>query len=147
MTRGRAIVVTTALLVVAAVLVLVFVLRLSTKPNARTNLAASTFTVGPAERLAPEVAIQPLLFQDLLDRSRDIYVQHLGRDSLTGWSAFEAHAPGEARTCQLRWRRSTKDFSDPCTHHVYPADGSGLPHFKTTIDTARHVVVDLRTTT
>ena len=145
MTRGRAIIVTTALLVAAAVLLLVFVLRLSSKPGAKNNLSTSTFEVGNAERFAKPIAKDgPLLFQDLLDKDRDIYVQHLGADPKTGWSAFESHPRNQPRTCQLTWRKTTHDFRDPCSKQLYPADGAGLVHYKTTVEPDGVVMVDLR---
>jgi hypothetical protein len=145
MTRRQAVVVTSGLLVVAAVLLVVFVLQLSSKPNAKVNLGTSTFKVGNAERFAKPIARDgPLLFQDLLNKSRDIYVQHIGSDPKTGWIAFESHANSEPRTCQLRWRRSTHDFLDPCSKEVVPADGAGLVHYKVTVDPDGVVIVDLR---
>jgi hypothetical protein len=146
MTRGRALIVTAALLVAAAVLLLVFVLRLSSKPSAKTNLSTSTFRVGPAERLAKPIANDgPVLLPDLLHKDRDIFVQHLGSDPKQGWLAFDSRPPGEKRTCYLRWRKNIRDFRDPCSGRVYPADGAGLVHYKTTVDSNGEVVVDLRT--
>ena len=146
MTRGRAIVVTTALLVVAAALLLVFVLRLSTKPSAKNNLSTSTFKAGPAARLAKPIARDgPVLLPDLLHKDRDIYLQHLGADPKQGWSVFDSRPAGERRTCQLQWRKKTRDFVDPCTRRAYPADGAGLTHYKVTVDAKGDVVVDLRT--
>lgn len=144
MTRRQAIVVTSALSVLAAVLLLIFVLRLSSKPGAKNNLSTSTFKIPRADRFAPEIKkAGPLLFQDLLGKSRDIFVQHTGTDAKAGWSAFLAHPEGEARTCQLVWRQKTHDFRDPCSKHVYPADGAGLPHYKVTVATSGDVTIDL----
>lgn len=104
---------------------------------------AATFDVGPAESRARTVARGgPILFQDLLGGSRDIYVQHLGGDD---WRAFEAHAPGAARRCFLEWRSPTRTFVDGCDGRSFPADGAGLVHYPTRVDERDHVVVDLRT--
>ena len=52
-----------------------------TGPRSAEQSQKATFKVGSAKRLAVVVARDgPLLFQDPLNRSRDIYVQHLGDD-------------------------------------------------------------------
>ncbi|MBV9253340.1 MAG: hypothetical protein JO054_03830, partial [Actinobacteria bacterium] len=102
------------------------------------------FKIPRADRFAPEIKkAGPLLFQDLLGKSRDIFVQHTGTDAKAGWSAFLAHPEGEARTCQLVWRQKTHDFRDPCSRQVYPADGAGLPHYKVTVADNGDLTVDL----
>ena len=109
------------------------------------NSPAATFDVGPAESRARTIAKGgPILFQDLLDNSRDIYVQHLGGDD---WRAFEAHAPGAPRRCFLEWRAGTREFVDGCDGRAYPADGTGLTSYPAQVDERKHVVVDLRTPT
>ncbi|HZQ85394.1 MAG TPA: hypothetical protein VFA83_11175 [Acidimicrobiales bacterium] len=148
MTRRQGIVVTAALLLLAAVLLFVFVLQLSSKPGAKTTLSTSTFKVGHADALAKPIAKDgPLLFQDLLNKKRDVYVQHLGGDAKTGWSAFLAHPEKESRHCQIVWRKATRDFRDPCSKQVYPADGTGLPHYKVTVDPKGDLTLDLRSST
>ena len=111
----------------------------------QTTLGKDVFDVGSTTVLAREVqADGPLLFQDLLGHTRDIYVQHLGG---TRWTAFEAHAPGAERRCQLEWRRRQHDFRDPCTRRVYPGDGAGLVHYRATVNRKDRLVVDLRVRT
>jgi hypothetical protein len=128
--------------VVAGILIFLVVLALAGPRSAKQSANAS-FKVGPATRLAPEIARGgPLLFQDLLNHSRDIYVQNLGGGD---WRAFEAHAPGAARSCVLRWRPEDRQFLDPCDGRTYPADGTGLTSFRTQVDKHGLVVVDLRT--
>jgi hypothetical protein len=132
--KVRSALVASALLVLTAVLVVVLVLRLASSPDAKVQLGDPVFEVGQVRRLAPEIERRgPLLFQDLLNRSRDIYVQHLGTDVKTGWLAFEAHAPGQPRTCALRWVDARGQFEDPCTKAVFPADGAGLVHYPTEV--------------
>jgi hypothetical protein len=144
MTRRQGIVVTAALALAAAVLLLVFVLRLSAKPGAKTNLSTSTFKIPRADRFAKEIEKGgPLLFQDLLNKSRDIFVQHLGADTKAGWSAFLAHPEAESRKCQLVWRQKSHDFRDPCGPQLYPADGAGLPHYQVTVAPNGDVTIDL----
>jgi hypothetical protein len=83
-----------------------------------------------ATRLASEIVDRgPFLLADASpNRSLDIYVQHLGNDPTTGWSAFLARAPGQDdRKCTLTWDATR--FTDPCGGATFPADGSGLRQF------------------
>ncbi len=128
--------------VLGGILIFAIVANLVGSGADQTDSPAATFDVGPAEQRARTVARGgPILFQDLLNRSRDIYVQHLGD---VDWRAFEAHAPGAPRRCFLEWRASTRDFVDACDGRTFPADGTGLVHYPTRVDGRGHVVVDLR---
>ena len=131
--------------VVTAVLLVVFVLRRVGSGEAESQLGDPSFEVGRAETLARAVERDrtPLLFQDLLQRSRDIWVQHEGPDPKAGWRAFEAHAPDQPRTCQLRWDADARRFDDPCTGRTYPPDGAGLTQYRVEVRDGR-LVVDLR---
>ncbi|MGH9223497.1 MAG: hypothetical protein ACRD2W_06850 [Acidimicrobiales bacterium] len=126
---------------VAAGVVIFLVVLAITGPKSTEQSASATFKVGSAERLARTVDRDgPLLFQDLLNRSRDIYVQHLTDDE---WRAFEAHAPGAPRRCVLEWRRTERQFADPCSGRTFPADGTGLTQFPTEVDEAGVLIVNL----
>lgn len=126
--------------VAAGVVIFLLVLSL-TRSRSVEQAADARFRVGSAERLAEVVARDgPLLFQDLLNRSRDIYVQHLGGDD---WRAFDARPPGAPRRCVLEWRHADRTFVDPCEGRTFPADGSGLASYPTEVDGGR-VYVDLR---
>ena len=129
--------------VAAGVLLFLLVLAL-TGPRSTEQSARATFKVGSAERLARTVAREgPLLFQDLLDRSRDIYVNHLGAED---WRAFEAHAPGAPRRCTLEWRPESREFVEPCDGRRFPADGTGLRSYPTRVDEDGLLIVDLSAT-
>lgn len=133
------------LAVVTAVLLIIFVLRLARQPGGKVQLGTDQFQVGKADRLAPQISSRgPLLFQALRGSELDIFVQHLGGDARQGWSAFEAHPPTEARRCQLQWQQPSHDFADPCSHQRYPADGTGLTQYGTTVTPKGDVVVNLR---
>ena len=126
--------------VAAGVLLFLLVLAV-TGPRSTRQTEKATFRVGSAETLAKTVAREgPLLFQDLLNRSRDIYVHHLGGED---WRAFEAHAPGAPRRCTLTWRPPSRDFADPCDGRVFPADGTGLTSYPATVNEDGLLVVDL----
>ena len=126
--------------VAAGILIFLVVLAVAGPRSTKQSTGAS-FKVGPAGRLAPEITRDgPLLFQDLLNRSRDIYVQHLDGDD---WRGFEAHAPGAPRSCVLRWRPDDRRFLDPCDGRTYPADGTGLTIYRTVVGKDGVVRVDL----
>ena len=137
MKKGTAALVTTALVALAAVMLVVFVLRLSSTHKVKTSVGGNTFDVGPAARLAGRT---PLLFPDLRGGDLDVWVQHEGRDPGVGWTTFLAHAPA-ARRCALRWHADSHTFTD-CNKVSYPADGGALPHYATEVDNHGHVVVD-----
>ena len=128
--------------VLGGILVFAIVANLVGSGADKPDSAATTFDVGPAEQRAVTIAEGgPILFQDLLNRSRDIYVQHLGGDD---WRAFEAHAPGAPRRCFLEWRAATREFRDACDSRSFPADGTGLVSYPARVDDREHVIVDLR---
>ena len=132
----------TALAGVGAGVLLFLVVLAATGPKSAEQASEATFRVGSAKRLATTVQRQgPLLFQDLLNRSRDIYVNHLGGEE---WRAFEAHAPGAPRRCVLQWRAPSRDFVDPCDGRTYPADGTGLTTYPARVDRDGTLIVDLR---
>jgi hypothetical protein len=131
------------LAVVAAVLFGVFAVNLFSKDGPR--LGDETFDVNAAF-LADQVAKDgPVLFQDLAGGDRDIYVQHVGTDPKTGWSAFKATAPGVDRRCTLSWDRQGQVFRDTrCgTGATFPPDGAGLDHYKASVQ-GNKLVVDFR---
>ena len=132
-------------LVVASLFTLITI-KAITKPGAEVQLGDEAFRVGEAGVLARRIAADdyPLLFQDLRDRSIDLFVDHdRARPATEGWRAFEAHAPGAPRHCQLQWRSRARLFADPCSGTTYPSDGAGLRAFR--VDVRDGIVtVDLR---
>jgi hypothetical protein len=146
--RTRSLVIGFGLMVLAAVLVVVFVVRLSTSPDAKVQLGDDTFEVGRVRELAPPIDRDgPLLFQALQGK-RDIWVQHIGGDATKGWLAFEAHAPGQPRRCDVEWHQDRGEFEDECTHVTYPVDGKGLVQYPTDVKRKKKaglvLYVDLR---
>jgi hypothetical protein len=116
-----------------AVLLTLFTVRAATRPNVDVHLGSTTFKIGRAADMARLIDADryPLLFQDLRNQSIDLFVWHTGKNHLTGWRAYEAHAPGAARSCQLEW--TGNGYSDPCTGASYPATGDGLRHFQVNV--------------
>jgi hypothetical protein len=150
-TTGRAVVAGGVAGVVVAVLLLGLLLELARSPDVKNTLGDAVFVAPRAVELAPVIAhggsfgrAGPLLFQDLLGNSRDIYLQHLGTDALVGWVAFEAHPVDEPRRCVVQWQPDTSTFRDPCSARTFPADGRGLVRFPTRVNAAHRVEVDLR---
>ncbi|MFN2506302.1 MAG: hypothetical protein ABR540_19155 [Acidimicrobiales bacterium] len=141
-TRATTMVIT-GLAGVGAGILLFLVVLAATGPQSTRQAANAPFKVGSAKSLATAVARDgPLLFQDLLNRSRDIYVQHLGGQD---WRAFEAHAPGAPRRCVLQWRPASRDFLDPCDAggRIYPADGTGLIAYPARVDSKGALTIQL----
>ena len=146
----KTVVVAASLLLMTALFVLIFVLRLTQSPDTDVQLGNKTFEVN-AERLAPEIKKRgPLLLQDPLGRGRHVYLQHIGDDPAQGWVALGAVAPGQPERCAVTWKHERKVFEDPCTKAVYPAEGGGLTRYATEVKPQKKdkhtVVVDLRTT-
>jgi hypothetical protein len=131
--------------VLAAALLFAVVARVTaTRPTTKVDADGTPqarFDLGRASTFAPTIARSgPLLFPDPKGRSRDIFVQHLGDDR---WLAFEARAAGAPRQCVLKWEQDARRFVDPCDGRIYPADGTGLVSFPTTVNEKGRVIVDL----
>lgn len=113
--------------VVAALLIGLVAVRLG-QQSGRLVLGDVDFSSLRADNMAEEIAENgPILWPDVGGGSRDIWLQHLGDDIDTGWTAFDARAVGEPRECNVRWQASDQTFVDPCTGQSYPANGHGLP--------------------
>jgi hypothetical protein len=145
--RGTTLVVTAVLGVIVAVLVMIFVLQLASKPGAKSTLSTSTFEVGGSKVLASAIRRQraPLLFQALV-KDRDVWVQHLGDDPTTGWTSFDARTAGSPRSCTTHWDLDRQLFVDPCTQQTFPPDGQGLPVVPLTVTPNGKVSIDLHAT-
>jgi hypothetical protein len=90
---------------------------------------------GQAERIAED---GPTAYQDPLDGSRPILLQHLGDDPEEGWIAVLAVAP-DSDSCAVNWDADDEVFRD-CEGESYPPDGEGLQQFPTRVeDDALHV--------
>lgn len=145
MRRGTSLVIIAVLSLLTAVLLLVFVLRLSAQPGAKVKLGSDVFPAGKAKDLAARIRDDraPLLFPALV-KQRDIYLQHRGPDPLRGWVAFDARPPGSPRRCNLVWQKDREVFTGPCDGRTFPADGAGLPAHRVLIDGKGKLSVDLR---
>ena len=109
------------------------------------RLGDERFDAGQTERLAKEIDDEdqlPFLYQDLVNRERNIFVNHLGDDPATGWVAFSAFDPDDP-TCAIEIDRDTKILVNACDRAItYPLGGKGLRFYPTTVENGR-VLVDL----
>ncbi len=129
--RRRAVALSVVIFGSLAVFLTIAALNVVTKPNADVNLGSDTFRVGSARTLERRIRVDqyPLLFQDLRDKSIDVFVDHRrGTPFYEGWLAIQAHAPGAPRRCQLEW--SLSGYTDPCDGRTYPSNGEGLRKFE-----------------
>ena len=108
------------------------------------RLGDSQFQDITADRMAKRIADGgPVLFPDVSDnRTRDIYVQHIGTDPKTGWFAFDARRPGAPRECFLEWQRDRSVFVDRCDGSEVSADGAGLRQYPAVVNSDGKVVID-----
>jgi hypothetical protein len=143
--RPTAVLLIAVLALLAAILLVVFFVRLSNQPGGSINIGSAEVDFGKATNIAPHIARDgPVLLPALRGSQLNIWVQHLGSDPAHGWLAFEAGAPGEAPTCLVKWNGSRQEFTDPCSARVFPADGTGLNQYAARVDQKGHVIVDLR---
>lgn len=127
-----------------AVVLLYVVVRFAAQNPDQANLGSREFRF-QAESLAEEIAEDgPFLLKDPLDRGREVYVQHVGDDPDRGWTAVLAYASRPSLECLLTWDAPHRLFRDPCSGRTFPADGTGLTTFPTTLEDGE-VTVDLRT--
>jgi len=106
----------------------------------KVQKSKTSFDAGQASDMASEITREgPIAFNDPVNGSRPIFLQHSGTDASTGWLAFEA-TNGE---CALEWHTDTNDFT--CGTRRIPPDGDGdeFRHYPATVDKDGHVVVDL----
>lgn len=149
--RMRAAVIASLFGVAVATVFVALIVRYASQRPDDVNLGDDRFVVGRADRFADRIQEQgaPILFKDPLTSraGRELFIQHLGRDDRTGWSAIEAYPPGAPREvrCILRWDRAAQHFEDPCGQATFPADGAGLRVYPAQVDDRGAVIVDLRT--
>ncbi len=120
---------------VALMLIIAIVMLARSTDSVEVRLGDRDFRDLDAVRISAEIAEQgPVLFGDVAGGSRDIILQHIGADPLTGWLAFEARRAGQARHCYFQWRAGAGHFVSSCDpDDVVDADGRGLVRFPVTV--------------
>lgn len=144
--RPIAVVVTAIVAIGLASLLVWSAVRFAAQNPDKANLGSNVFNVGNAQRLSREIDERgPFLFQDPLSlgRGRNLYIQHLGDDPETGWSAIEARRADDG-TCAVTWSLDREVFVD-CRGERHPPDGTGLVVYPGTVEDGQ-VRVDLRST-
>ncbi len=132
-------------IVLVLLLFVVAIPALTESGKVEVKLGSDTYDAGSASARAQNIADGgPLLFSDVSSGKRDIFLQHVGDDVTTGWYAFDARRPGQARNCTLSWQPSLSNFRDPCDGATITSDGTGLPAYPVTITDKGKVIVDLR---
>lgn len=114
--------------------------------SVEVNIGDDVFLAGNVERLADDIENldTPLLLGDVSGGDRDVYLQHIGDDDLTGWYAFGVRPLAATRDCFVEWQVSDETFVDNCDGTVYPSSGEGLPPYPVEIDDEGFLTVDLR---
>ena len=96
-----------------------------------------------AQSMSDEIAENgPILWPDIASGSRDVWLQHIGDDIESGWFAFDARQPGEARECNAVWDPTDRDFDSPCTDESYSETGEGLPAIAVFLD-GPELIIDI----
>jgi hypothetical protein len=128
--------------VVAGLGLMLFMVNLASRggESVEVRLGDDRFDAGFADARADAVADGgPILFADVAGGQRDIYLQHIGDDPLTGWYAFAAVAPGKARDCFVEWQRDDELFED-CDGDTFAPDGEGLTAYVVAVEDGRLLI-------
>jgi hypothetical protein len=136
---GKALLVASVSVVLLLGLALV-VASLASRGDVKINLGDDRFDAGKVENIAKAIDKGhglPILYQDLVGRDRNLYVQHKGTDPATGWTAFGAFDPDHP-SCTVgidRAKQTLVDASDP--PRTFPKDGTGLRHYPVVVQDGR----------
>ena len=141
---GKALVI--ASVAVAILIAVAFaVATLASRGDVEIRLGDDRFDAGQVESIADEIEEEdglPLLYQDLVNGDRHLYVQHLDRRATRGWVAFGAFDP-ERPDCLVELDREERVLRNTCDEAVtYPLDGTGLRYYPTAVEDDR-LYVDL----
>ncbi|MEO1064190.1 MAG: hypothetical protein AAFZ07_22445 [Actinomycetota bacterium] len=119
---------------VAATVLLVLVTFGPARDREVSNLGDDVFDLGNTTRIAAEIADRgPILFPDVGEGNRPIYVNHLSSSVDTGWVAFSALAPAPPADCVIEWDEDAELFV-ACDGRTFPPDGAGLDPFVIAVD-------------
>lgn len=122
--------------VVVALGLTFLVAQAASRGSVDIKLGDDRFNAGQVESITTAVADSgglPLLFQDLVGKGRNLYVQHLEASPRRGWVAFGAFDPDDP-TCAITIDRAKKVLVNQCDEQVtYPLDGTGLRYYPTEV--------------
>lgn len=142
---SRALLVTTVGVVVLVLGLYGLAVLVGRQEATEVSLGDQAFELGDAEDRAAEIADRgPALFSDVAGGDRDIVLQHLGPDARTGWLAFSAQPPDQARDCFWQWQPGQGRFQASCDEALtLPTDGQGALQYPVTVDADGSLSVDL----
>ena len=119
---------------VAATVLLVLVTFGPARDREVSNLGDDVFDLGNTTRIAAEIADRgPILFPDVGEGNRPIWVNHLSPAVDTGWVAFSALAPAPPQDCVVELDDAAEQFV-ACDGRTFPLDGEGLEQFVVEVD-------------
>jgi hypothetical protein len=137
-------------LIISAVSVVVLlgglflVAHLASRGDVTLNLGDKRFDAGKVHRLAKAIHDGdglPFLYQDLVGKDRNLFVQHEGSSDDKGWIAFGAFDPDKPE-CVIDIDRTHHRLVGRCDHRTYPLDGKGLRQYPTAVEDGK-LYVDL----
>lgn len=120
------------------------VANLASKGDVKINLGDDRFDAGKVERIAKAIDGGhglPILYQDLVGKDRNLFVQHQGTDFDRGWSAFGAFDPDDP-SCGIGIDRDRELLVADCDGRTYPKQGTGLRFYPVQVEDGR-IYVDL----
>jgi len=130
---------------VAIALLLAFmVAQAASRGDVEVRLGDDRFEVGRADTFAERIAEDdgiPLLFQDLVQGDRNLFVNHVGDVPEEGWVAFGAFDPDDP-DCAIEIDREAVTLVSACDDRSFPLDGEGLRAYPVTVEDGK-VFVDL----
>lgn len=119
---------------IAATVLLVLVTFGPARDREVSNLGDDVFDLGNTTRIAAEIADRgPILFPDVGEGNRPIWVNHLSSAVDTGWVAFSAIAPAPPADCLVELADDSEQFV-ACDGRTFPLDGAGLESFVIEVD-------------
>src|SRR5687767_13923016 len=125
---------TVVISLIVGVMLVVFVLQQSDEPGNDISFGTSVFEAGKVDPLARSIARDgPVFYRAPSKGGPDIYIQHVGANSRSGWHVFDARADGQDRNCTLTWQPAAQQFVEPCSKAVFPADGTGMRKYKAVV--------------
>lgn len=141
---GRAVAIS-AVVVVLALAMAFGVATLASRGDVEVRLGDDRFDAGDAESRADAIDDGgPILFPDVANFTRAIYLDHTGDDPDTGWLAYGAFVPGDSE-CGLTFVPDDDEYVSTCDETVtFPRSGDGLREYPVEVVDGE-VFVDLQT--
>lgn len=113
--------------------------------DVQINIGDDVFAPGNVDRLSEDIAREqtPLLLSDVSGGDRDIFLQHIGDDPMTGWFAFAVRPLDAPRDCFAIWNREQQRFDYNCDDRTFSAEGEGLFQYPVVISQNGEITIDL----